>query len=76
MTTRAVPERGNTQGRTHVAMPMTEFKDEEPTKPEVTESLSETISRLRTHDVSISERPTVRMRPITKAPPDTAQEVP
>lgn len=38
-----------------------EFECEEPTKPEVTESLATTLDRLRT-EIATSERPTVRMR--------------
>jgi hypothetical protein len=53
-------------GDPRVAMTMsTEFEDEEPTVREITESLANTLERLRSME-DPCERPTVRMRPLTR----------
>lgn len=45
---------------------METFLEEEPTKPEITEPLVETLERLRTEPNT--RRPSVRMKAITNAP--------
>ena len=56
-----------------VVAEMDDFQEEEPTKPEISESMAETLARLRSADPS--ERPSVRKKP-TDPPGDQDHDAP
>ena len=63
-----VPHPGKLLGDTLVGKKMKdEFKDEETTKPEVTETLVETLERLRAR-TSTRDRPAIRSKTPTETP--------